>query len=161
MDFESKLEKAIQRGQERNSSDAEQRRQKELTKEDLRNRHNQFRLELSDHIEKGLKQLDGHFPGFSYETIYGEKGWGGALSRNDLTRGKDGRAGSFFSRIETTVRPQSEYNVVNIAGKGTVFDKEYCNWNHYEDLNVADAKAFEAIIDKWILEYAEQFAART
>ena len=100
------------------------------------------------------------FPGFEYETQYGSRGWGGAIHRNDLDRGADGRAGSFFSRLELTVRPQNEYNVVNIAGKGTIRDKELFTWNHFVDLVDAETEDFHQRLDAWMVQYAEQFAAR-
>lgn len=159
MDFESKLEQAIERGQTRGSAQSDAQKRAEATKEEIRNKHNEFRLNLSEHIEVCLKKLSAHFPGFEYETIYGEKGWGGAIKRNDLTRGPNGRAGSFFSRVEITVRPQNEFNVVNIAGKGTIQDKEIFSWNHFEEIFEAKQDAFEGVIDKWVLQYAEQFAA--
>ena len=160
MDFERELEQAIERGQARGGAQSEARKQEQASKEDIRNRHNEFRLNLSEHIEKCLNKLANHFPGFQYETLYGHRGWGGAIARNDLDRGPDGRAGSFFSRLEITVRPQNEFNVVNIAGKGAIRDKEIFTWNHFEDVLEADQASFEATIDKWVLEYAEQFAAR-
>tara|TARA_B110000495_G_scaffold146539_1_gene129419 strand:+ start:888 stop:1370 length:483 start_codon:yes stop_codon:yes gene_type:complete len=160
MEFEDKLQRAIQRGQDRTSARANAQKRVESSKEDIRNRHNEFRLNLSDHIEACLKKLAQHFPGFDYETIYGAKGWGGAVSRNDIDRGPDGRAGSFFSRIELTVRPQNEFNIVNIAGKGTIRDKEIFTWNHFEDILEAGQDEFQAKIDKWVLEFAEQFATR-
>jgi len=160
MDFEDKLQQAIQRGQERNVARSSAEKQVAETKEDIRNRHNAFRLSLSDHIEECLKQMANHFPGFEYETLYGAKGWGGAMSRNDIDRGPDGRAGSFFSRIELTVRPQNEFNVVNIVGKGTIRDKEIFAWNHFEDISEASQESLEQMLDKWVLQFAEQFAAR-
>ena len=160
MDFESKLEEAIQRGQNRNAAKTNAQKQSELSKEDVRNRHNNYRLNLSDYIESCLKKLANHFPGFEYEIIYGSKGWGGALSRVDIDRGPSGKAGSFFSRIEITVRPQNEFNVVNIIGKGTIRDKELFSWNHFEAILAAKQEDFEQMIDNWIFQFAEQFAAR-
>lgn len=160
MDFESELEKAIQRGQERTAAKNSLKKQAEVSKEDVRNRHNEFRLNLSDYVENGLRKLAIHIPGFDYDIIYGAKGWGGALSRNDIDRGPDGRAGSFFSRIEITVKPQNEFNVVNIVGKGTIRDKELFAWNHFESILEAKQDDFEKMIDNWILQFAEQFSAR-
>ncbi|MFK7767543.1 MAG: hypothetical protein AB8B55_10010 [Mariniblastus sp.] len=160
MDFEDKLQEAIERGQSRSTAKQDAQKQASMTKEDLRNRHNEFRLNLSDHIETCLKKMADHFPGFDYETIYGSKGWGGAVSRNDIDRGPDGRAGSFFTRVEITVRPQNEFNVVNIAGKGTIRDKEVFVWNHFEEIGEAKQEAYEELIDKWVLQFAETFAAR-
>lgn len=160
MDFESELEAAIERGQHRSEQQQESMRQARLSAEELRQRHTQFRLSLSEHIEDCLKKLETHFPGFEYETLYGDRGWGGAISRTDLDRGPDGRAGSFFSRLELTVRPFNEFHVVNIAGKGTIRDKEIFNWNHYEDIADVDQDAYEKMLDRWALQYAEMFAAR-
>lgn len=160
MDFENKLREAIERGQNRNAARVNAEKKATITKEDIRNRHNEFRLNLSEHIETSFKKLASHFPGFDYETLYGEKGWGGALSRNDIDRGPDGKAGSFFSRVEITVRPQNEFNVVNITGKATIRDKEIFNWNHFEDILDANQESFTELIDTWILQFAETFAAR-
>ena len=160
MDFDKKLENAIERWQKRHTRLKDAERQKSMSVEDLRNRHNEYRLELSEYIEVNLKKMAQHFPGFEYETLYGSRGWGGAIHRNDLDRGEDGRAGSFFSRIELTVKPQNEYNVVNIAGKGTIRDKELFAWNHFVDLLAASFEEFHQRLDTWMVQYAEQFAAR-
>jgi len=159
-DFEQRLEAAIERGQRKNLNRQLSTRQSEMTAEQLRNQHNEFRLSLSDYIETGLKKLANHFPGFRYETIYGNRGWGGALSRDDIDRGIDGKTGTFFSRIEITVRPQNEFNLVNIAGKGTIRDKEVFNWNFFQTVAEAEMAIFEQMIDQWMLEFAELFAAR-
>ena len=160
MDFEDQLEKAIARGQQRNTKRQQDSKQKSLNAEEIKRRHNDFRLHLSDHIEKSLKRLAERFPGFEYEIIYGTKGWGGAIHRQDLTRGPDGRAGSFFSRLEMVVRPLNDYNVVNIAGKGTIADKELFSWNQFEDIDEATFEAFETKLNNWMIQFAEQFAAR-
>ena len=161
MEFEDKLQRAIQRGQERTSARANAQKKVEASKEDIRNRHNEFRLNLSDHIEACLKKLSQHFSLASIMKRFTvRRGWGGAISRNDIDRGPDGRAGSFFSRLELTVRPPNEFNVVNIAGKGTIRDKEIFNWNYFEDVLEAGQGDFKAKIDKWVLEFAEQFATR-
>ncbi|MCP4478722.1 MAG: hypothetical protein GY818_11585, partial [Planctomycetaceae bacterium] len=101
-----------------------------------------------------------HFPGFEYETIYGDRGWGGAVARDDITRAATGKSGSFFSRLELTVRPLNEFNVVNITGKGTIQNKEVFNWNYFKDIPETDRDEFAEKIDTWILQYAEQFASR-
>ena len=160
MDFDDQLEKAIERGQQRSQTRDATAKREAMTAEEIRSAHTKFRLALSEHIEQCLKRLANHFPGFDYETIYGSRGWGGAVSRNDLQRGPDGKAGSFFSRIELTVRPLNEFNVVNISGKGTIRDKEMFTWNHFEDVFECDQADFEKRIDAWVLQYAEQFAAR-
>lgn len=159
-DFQNQLEAAIERGQQKGDREARSAKQQTLSSEEIRRRHNDFRLDLSEHIEQGLQQLANHFPGFKYETIYGTRGWGGALSRDDIDRGADGRTGAFFSRIEITVKPLNEFNLVNITGKGTIRDKELLTWNHFENIGQADQALFRKTIDRWMLEYAELFAAR-
>lgn len=161
MDFEKKLEQAIERGQTRRSASKDAKKQAEHSREDLRNQHNEFRLNLSEHIEHALQKLAQHFPGFQYETLYGHRGWGGAIARNDIDLGPDGKTGTFFSRLEITVRPQNEFNVVNITGKGAIRDKEIFSWNHFEDITAARQADFEAMIDTWVLEFAEQYSARS
>ena len=58
------------------------------------------------------------------------------------------------------MRPLNDYNVVNIAGKGTIADKELFSWNHFEDINEATFEAFEDKLNNWMIQYVEQFAAR-
>ncbi len=160
MDFEDQLENAISRGKQRSAARIDSEKQKAMTEEEIRNRHNTFRLDLSDYIENVLKKLGNHFPGFEYETIYGQRGWGGAIYRDDLALGPEGKAGSFFSRIEMTVKPLNEFKVVNITGKGTIKNKEIFTWNHFKDIAEAEQVNFHERLDAWIIQYAEQFAAR-
>ncbi len=159
MNFDDQLKKAITRGQELGNLARDSKDQEKLSAESLRNRHSQFRLQFSDYIEAGLKRLVEHFPGFEFETVYGERGWGGAVYRDDITRVKTGKSGSFYSRLEITVRPANEFNVVNIAGKGTIHNKELFNWNFFRDIPDVTSHEFEQKIDAWILVYAEKFAS--
>ena len=155
MDFEEKLKQAISRGKDRAEVDRVSDASRQMSHEELRRRHTECRLDLSEYIEQVLRKLANHFPGFAYETVYGERGWGGGLSRDDLMRG-----GSFFSRIEIVVRPYNNFNVVNISGKGTVKNREIANWNHFQEVASVDLDEFRQKIDSWILLYAEQFAAK-
>ena len=84
MDFEQRLQKAIQRGQRRGDERSEQAQQQQLSEEELKRLHVQYRLQLSEHIERCLQRLLQHFPGFEFETIYGERGWGAACRRDDI-----------------------------------------------------------------------------
>ena len=155
MDFEEQLKQAISRGKQRADTEKAAGASRKLTEEEVRRHHTDYRLVLSEHIEEGLRRLAQHFPGFTYETVYGERGWGGAIKRDDLMRG-----GSFYSRLELVVRPLNQFNVVNISGKGTVKNREIANWNHFQEIEQVDLAEFKAKIDSWILNYAEQFAAR-
>jgi hypothetical protein len=159
MDFEDKLKKAILRGQNRGSSNRTSQQQKQLSLDELKNRHSEYRLSLSDYIEQGLKKLCEHFPGFEFETIYGERGWGGAIYRDDIRRDATGKTGSFYSRLEITVRPINEFNVLNIVGKGTIQNKEIFAWNFFKDIPEVSTEEFQKKTDTWILLYAEKFAS--
>lgn len=159
MDFEEQLKNAISRGQEHGTQRKQSEEQQQLSAEYLKNRHAEYRLALSEYVESCVKRLTEHFPGFEFETIYGARGWGGAVYREDITRGKNGKSGSFYSRLEIAVRPINEFNVLNISGKGTIHDKEYFNWNFFKDVQGVTLEDFKEKVDAWVLVYAEKFAS--
>ncbi len=161
MEFEERLAKAIQRGQNLRDKKHLENAARQMSEDELKTLHSGYRLRLSEHIEHCLGQIPNQFPGFRYETIYGERGWGAACFRDDIGAGEDGKRTNFYSRIELTIRPFSSYHVLDLVGKGTIRDKEYFNRNHYEDLANADADQFVELIDVWLLEYAELFAAKS
>lgn len=158
MDFEERLQRAIQRGQRRHQSSAAEARAKALSEDDLKRMHSQIRLELSEYIEQCLKRLAGHFPGFQVETLYGDRGWGAACSRDDL-RVAAGRRTNVFSRFELAVRPFSSYHVVDLQAKGTVRNRELLSRRHFENIADTDAARFKELIDTWVVEYAELYSA--
>ncbi len=184
MDFDQRLESAIQRGQKQRTAQGEAAAAKALTEEELRNRHSSARINLSDHIEKGLKKLADHFLGFRFETILDESGWGARISRDDVTFGsskartdvtpKRGSLTSFitesvpaarrtenlFSRFQMVVKPYSEATkIIAIHAKGTIRNKEVVNNSHYQLLTELDEKGLSDMLDNWLIEYAERFAA--
>ena len=159
MDFEKRLEDAIARGQRRGSREAQEAQQQALSEEELRRMHSQFRLELSEYIERGLKKLPDYFPGFRFESVAGDRGWGAAVSRDNVSRGR--QSGSLFSRLEMTIRPFSAAQVLELTAKGTINNKEVYNRTHFQRLYEADTATFCEMIDLWILEYAEQYAAKS
>ena len=158
-DFEQRLNKAIERGTQRSSAKAKAEREKSMSLDEIRKLHTRYRLQLSEHIESCMNQLPNHFPGFQFETIFGEKGWGAACSRDDVGLGPQGRSASYFSRLEMTIRPFSDLHVVDLAAKGTIRNKELYRRNHFELISEVDTETFLHLIDVWVLEYAEQFAA--
>jgi hypothetical protein len=158
-DFEERLRKAIERGERRGNERARQAAAKALTEKECRRLHSKYRLELSERIEQCVGQLPHHFPGFQYETIYGERGWGAACQRDDFGPAQGGQRSNLYSRLEMTVRPYSSLHVLDLAAKGTVRNKEIFNRNHFERLDEADLDNFTNLIDVWVLEYAELFAA--
>lgn len=159
MDFNDRLQKAIERGERRGSAEAEAARRKAMTEEELRQLHTQYRLQFSEHIERCLEALPNHFPGFRLETIYGERGWGAGVRRDDI-RIVAGRRADEYSRLEMTIRPISSVMVVDLSGKGTIRNKEAFTRSYFEKIEDVDPQKFEQLIDAWVLEYAEMYAAQ-
>ena len=156
--FDERLSKAIERGEQRGTSRARQVSADSMDESELKNLHSKYRLQFSEHIEACLKKLASHFPGFNFETIFGERGWGAACSRDDLKIDRKRRE-NIFSRLEMTIRPITDFYVVDLAAKGTVRNKEVFNRNRFERLADADPNVFIELIDTWVVEYAEMFAA--
>jgi hypothetical protein len=159
MDFDEKLHNAIERGQRRSDARAEAQRRAALTEEECKRLHGQYRLQLSDRIEECMKRLPNHFPGFRYETMYGDRGWGAACFRDDIRLARGSRA-SDYSRLEMTVRPYSSLHVLELTAKGTVRNKEVYTRNFFEPLGEVDIDKFLGLVDAWVLEYAEVYAAQ-
>jgi hypothetical protein len=139
---------------------AEAEARRVLNEQEIRRLHSQYRLELSDRIEESLKQVADHFPGFQFETVVNDRGWGAAVSRDDIDL-KPGRAvRSFFSRLEIVIRPVSSAQVLELAAKATIRNKELFNRTHFQRLTEVDLTSFHETMDLWILEYAESYAAQ-
>ena len=159
MDFEERIQRAKQRGKHRADKKAQEARAKALSEDELKSLHLKYRLELSEYIEQCIQRLPHHFPGFRFETIYGERGWGAACSRDDFNIGSSGKRDNHYSRLEMTIRPYSSSHVVELTAKGTISNKEAFNRSHYELLPDVDADQFVEIIDLWVLEYVELYSA--
>jgi len=159
VEFEERLERAIGRGKKSLQERGRETADRAVSEEDLRNLHSRIRLDLSEHIESCLQKLTDYFPGFRFQTLVGEEGWGAKISRDDYKRvpGRDGE--SRYSRLEMVVRPYSSAHIVEIAAKGTVRNKEIFNRNHYQLLAQVDVQSFSELLDLWVLEYAEKYAA--
>jgi hypothetical protein len=160
MDFEDRLRQAIERGQRRGDAAASEARQRQMTEDEYRRLHSQYRLQVSEYIENCLKRLPNYFPGFQFETVYGERGWGAACSRDDirLPRDRGGRS-TDYSRCEITVRPYSSLHVLELTGKGTIHNREVFSRNYFEELHQVDIQKFLSLVDAWTLEYAEMYSA--
>ena len=160
MSFEDRLQKAIRRGQRRSETLRNEAVAKALSEDELKRLHSKYRLQVSEHIEQCVRQLPNAFPGFRLETLYGERGWGVACSRDDLRVLGSKRRENDFSRLEMTVRPASSAHVMELAAKGTIANKEVFNRNYFEKLQDVDLDRFLELIDVWVLEYAELYAAK-
>jgi hypothetical protein len=161
MDFEERLEKAIERGHRTGHARSQSEHEKALSDEELKRLHSQYRLQLSEHIERCLSALPGHFPGFRFETVVADRGWGAAVSRDDLAAGPRGRGANYFSRLEMLIRPFSSYGVLELTAKGTIRNRELFNRSHYQRLTEVDPESFIGLIDLWVLEFAELYAAKS
>lgn len=159
MSFDDQLRRAIERGHMRSEAKAHEAVQKAMTEEEFKRLHSTHRLELSDHIESCIRRLANHFPGFRFETMLGDRGWGAACYRDDLQITRGTRS-SVYSRLEVTVRPYSQtLHVLELTGKGTIRNKEVFNRTWFESLEELSIEKFRDLIDAWVLEYAELFAA--
>lgn len=158
-EFDERLKRAIERGHGRSDSRTAAERAAALSEEDLKSLHGKYRLMLSEHIESCIEKLTAHFPGFEYKTTYGEAGWGAACSRDDFGQLIQGKRANLFSRLEMAIRPYSTLHVLELAAKGTVRNKEIFNRTHFEKIEEADTETFKELIDVWVLEYAEMYAA--
>jgi hypothetical protein len=158
MNFKERLQRATERGRQIRAAQLNEEAAKALSEEECRRLHSQYRLALSDHIEKCLSDLADNFPGFRLETIVDEDGWGAAVSRDDLGLAA-GRRNTFFSRMRIVVSPYSQYHVLDISAKGTVRNKEVVSRNHYQRLADVDLQTFRELIESWALDYAELYSA--
>jgi hypothetical protein len=160
-DFEKRLSKAIERGVRSKDTRAREAAEQAVDEEELKRLHNQFRLELSEHIEACLSRLPDHFPGFQYETVVSDRGWGAACSRDDIGPGAGGKRSNYYSRLEMVVRPFASYHVLELTAKGTIRNRELYNRKHFQKLAEADVDSYKELVDLWILEYAEMYAAKS
>src|SRR5262245_61875418 len=158
MSFRERLQRAAERGKQAREAQLNEAAARALSEEECRRLHSQYRLALTDHIEKCLSDLSDNFPGFRMETVVDETGWGAAVARDDLGI-TGGKRGTFFSRFRIVVSPYNAYHVLDIAAKGTVRNKEILSRNHYQRLADVDLQSFRELIEQWALEYAELYSA--
>jgi hypothetical protein len=160
MDFQQRLKKAIERGQQAGDEQARAERDRELNEKELQRLHTKYRLELSDRIERCLAQVADQFPGFQLESIVGERGWGAAISRDNVRIDRSAGRSTSFSRLEMFIRPYSSYHLLELAAKATVQNREVFNRTQYQRLAEADLTSFTEMIDHWALEFAEIYATK-
>ena len=158
MDFRQRLQRAAERGQRARDEKARQEAAKALSEEEYRRLHSNYRLELSDHIESRLRQLADSFPGFQFETVVDENGWGAVVQRDDFSL-VAGRRDSLFSRLLLVIAPFNDFHVFELVAKGTIRNKESFNRNHFQQLDEIDLESFSELVELWVLDYAEAFAA--
>jgi hypothetical protein len=158
MEFRERLQKASERGRQARAAKLSEAAAKALSEEECRRLHSNYRLTLMESIEKYLHDLADNFPGFRLEAIIDETGWGSVAKRDDITI-SNGRRENAFSRLRIVVSPYNEYHVLEIVAKGTVRNKEAFIRNHYQRLEDADMESFHELVELWVLDYAEMYAA--
>ena len=159
MEFDKRLKHAIHRGQHARAQSGREAAEHAATADELRNIHSGLRIELSEQVEHCLRKLSEHFPGFQFQTVVGEEGWGARITRDDLNVRRNRRDANAYSRMEMLIRPFSDAHIVELTAKGTIRNKETIRRSHYQFLSEADIDSFKEMIDLWVLEYAEQYAA--
>ena len=156
MSFEDRLKAAIARGESAKQASSAAEADAALSEESARTRHTEVRLALSNSIERQLREIADHFPGFSVDTVLGDAGWGARIQRTDVVRGD--RRGQ-LSRLEVAVRPFTKTRIVEVTAKGTIRNRETIQRSHFEHLHQAELSRLEQVVENWVLEFAEQFAA--
>jgi hypothetical protein len=57
------------------------------------------------------------------------------------------------------VSPLGTAPIIELVAKGTIRNKEVFHRRNYQQLTEADLDSFRELIDIWVLEYAELYAA--
>lgn len=161
MEFEDRLQRAIERGRQVRDERGRAAADQAMSQEEIRNLHSQCRLELAERIEECLRRLADHIPGFDYQSIVSDEGWGARISRDDLVVSPGKRAENAYSRLEMLITPLGTAPIVELVAKGTIRNKEVFNRKHFQQLARVDLDSFKELVDQWVLEYAEQFSARS
>ncbi|MDZ4821569.1 MAG: hypothetical protein SGJ20_21620 [Planctomycetota bacterium] len=159
MEFEERLQRAIKRGSQAAETREETVRAQAMNEDQFRRLHTQYRLELCEHIERCMAKLPGYLPGFQYENVASDRGWGAGVNRDDADF-TGGRRGNVFSRLEIAVRPYSSAHVLDLNVRGTIRNKEVLNRTHFQLLQEVSLERFMELVDAWALEFAELYAAR-
>ena len=158
-DFDERLQKAINRGQKTRDAQGQAAGEKQATVEDLRNRHSELRIAISEHIEGCLKKLCDHFPGFDYSTVMNEDGWGARITRDDINL-VGGTNRNLYSRLEMLVKPFSDTHILEIATKGTIRNKEALTRSNFRFLNEASESDLIEIVDNLVVDFAEKYSSQ-
>ena len=62
--------------------------------------------------------------------------------------------------LEVLIRPFADVHILNLVAKATIRNEEIFNRSQYEPLADADVTSFRDTIDRWVLEFAERYAAK-
>jgi hypothetical protein len=157
-DFEDRLKNALRRGAQRSDDKKQAEAAKQASEDDLKNLHTKPRLAISEHIEKVIRQIADHIPGFRYETVFGVNGWGAAAWTDEL-RLKSGQNRHRYSRLEITIKPVTSYFILELRCKGMIGNREVLSRSYFEPVADADPDQFRQLVDTWAVQFAEMYAA--
>jgi hypothetical protein len=158
--FDSRLQRAIQRGEQTRAEAGRAAAARRLSAEEQKSVFSRTRLQLVERIEECLKKVSDHFPGFSYQPVMRDDGWGASVARDDLAVQREGSK-TLYSRLEITVTPLGSAGIIELVAKGTIRNREAFHRRNYQRLEQVDVVSFNELIDLWVLEYAEMYAAST
>ncbi len=159
-EFEQQLKAAIRRGEAKGKLEHGEDARRASQIAEFKNLHSKLRLSLTEYIDRVIRKLADHFPGFRIESVFGEAGWGTACARDDVY--VDGRTRSNrYSRFEITVRPINEFYVLDLQARGTIANRELFQRGHFQPVHEVDIQHYQQLLDRWTLEFAELYAAKT
>jgi len=156
MDFQDRLKQAVMRGQGAQQQRAAARAAQRLSEEDLKSLHAQWQIDLCERMESRLRCMADEMLGFRFRTIMDEQGWGAAVYRDDVALA-DGKSENQYSRLELVVRRFAPHHVLELVGKATIKNREFFHRNYYQRLEEVDVDTFFELVDRWALEFAEQY----
>jgi hypothetical protein len=157
--FDSRLQRAIQRGEHARDAAGKAAAAQQLSTEEKKSVFSRTRLQLIERIEECLKKLADHFPGFSFQAVMRDDAWGANVSRDDIAVQRGENSKTLYSRLEITVTPLGSAGIIELVAKGTIRNREAFHRRNYQRLEQVDVETFNELIDLWVLEYAEMFSA--
>jgi hypothetical protein len=156
--FEERLKQAAARGATKANQFQSEAERKKAEAEEFKSLHSKYRLALSERIEQVIRKVVDLFPGFRFQTVFGDSGWGAACMRDDLVIVR-GQRENRYSRFEMAVRPFNDYFVLDLQAKGTIANRELLTRNFYQPLADVELDRFKELVEQWALAYAELYAA--
>jgi hypothetical protein len=158
--FDDKLKAAIDRGVRKGKKKLDDEAQKQANEEEMRRLHTKYRLSVSEYIEGVVKKLADYFPGFRFETVFGDSGWGAACWRDELVV-EAGRRSNRYSRFEMAIRSVNQYFVLDLQARGTIANRELLTRSFYAPLDEVDEEHFNHLVDTWALAFAELYSSQS
>ena len=158
MSFRERLQRATERGKQARAAQLNEAAAKALSEEECRRLHSQYRLALTEHIEKCLREMADNFPGFRMETVVDESGWGAAVSRDDF-RMEGGRARHVLQPPAARGQPVQHVPRARHRREGHGAEQGSAEPQSLQRLADVDLQSFRELMEQWVLDYAELYSA--